>query len=147
MSSVNYRPKGYHTITPYLILNDAQALVDFISKAFDAKIGDLMRDDKGTIVHGEAFIGDSPIMFSTAQGDYKSNATMLHLYVKDVDATYQKALDAGAETVRELGDEFYGDRSAGVTDSNGMTWWLATHMEDLSEEEMARRHEEYMKQK
>ena len=139
MSNPNYKPEGYHTITPYLIVKDADALQEFISQVFDATIEYTTRRDDGTIMHGSAVIGDSHIMFSQATEEYQPNPCMLYLYVEDVDVTYAKALNAGGESLREPTDEHYGDRSSGVKDSNGMQWWIATHQEKLSEEEMERR--------
>jgi uncharacterized glyoxalase superfamily protein PhnB len=132
-------PEGYHTVTPYLIVNDAQGLLDFIQQAFDAKDVNVMRHSDGSVMHADGRIGDSRIMLSQATADFPAMPAMLHLYLDDVDKFYRKALDAGAESVQELKDEYYGDRIAGVKDAFGNQWWLATHVEDVSEEEMARR--------
>lgn len=132
-------PEGFHTVTPYVIVNGTAQLVDFVKQAFDAEERYLMKDEKGTITHGEVLIGDSIIMLSEASDRYPAAPSMLHLYVEDCDETYRRALAAGAESVQEVADQFYGDRSGGVRDPSGMTWWISTHVEDVSEEEVARR--------
>ena len=101
----------------------------------------------GPIGHAEVRLGDSVIMVSDAQGEeYKPMAAGIHLYVEDCDAIYKRALDAGATSIMEPADQFYGDRSAGVRDQFGNHWWIATHKEDLSKEEIAKRMDEAMKQ-
>ena len=93
----------------------------------------------GAIRHGEVEIGDSRVMLADATNESPAVPAMLHLYVEDVDAVYRAALEAGAESVREPTDQFYGDRMAGVNDAFGNQWWIATHVEDVSAEEMERR--------
>ena len=132
-------PDGYHTITPYLIVEDADKLVEFVEKTFDGELLFKMQNDAGTITHAEMKIGDSMLMLSEASEEWKPTKTTLYLYVADTDATYQKALEAGATSVKEPKDQFYGDRSAGVQDSFGNFWGIATHIEDVSEEELAQR--------
>jgi uncharacterized glyoxalase superfamily protein PhnB len=132
-------PEGYHTVTPYLILQGAAQLIDFLKQAFDAEEILRMAQPDGTITHAEVKIGDSRMMMSEATGDFKPMPAMLHLYVEDMDAVYRQALQAGATSLREPEDQFYGDRTGGVQDSSGNQWWLATHIEDVSAEEMARR--------
>jgi PhnB protein len=132
-------PEGYHTITPYLVVEDAAKLVEFIENVFDGRLLFKLETDDGKISHGEFKIGDSILMFAEASEEWKPTRTLLHLYVEDADAVYQKALDAGANSVREPQDQFYGDRSATVQDSFGNFWGIATHIEDVSEEEMAKR--------
>jgi PhnB protein len=92
----------------------------------------------GSIGHSEIRVGDSMIMLSSAREQWKAMPTMIHLYVEDCDAVYAKAVEAGAETVMPLADQFYGDRSGGVKDVAGNLWWIATHKKDISEEEMKR---------
>ena len=134
-------PEGYHTITPYLVVKGAGALLDFIKKAFDAKELERMALPDGTIMHAEVSIGDSRLMISDARGEHKPKTGMLYLYVKDADATYKRALQAGASSVMEPADQFYGDRNAGVRDQYGNEWWMATHKEDVPPEEMKKRAE------
>ena len=132
-------PEGYHTVTPYLVVNDAGSVIDFAKQAFGATERGRHTDDTGRIMHAEIAIGDSVVMIGESSEHVPSMPAMLHLYVSDSDATYQKAMDAGATSIREPRTEFYGDRTAGVTDSQGNQWWLATHVEDVTPEEMQRR--------
>jgi PhnB protein len=147
MTSVKPIPEGYHTVTPYILAQDAAKLIDFVKKAFNAKETERYSMPDGTIGHAEIRIGDSVIMLADALGaEYKPMAAGIHLYVEDCDATYKRALEAGAKSVREPEDQFYGDRSAGVNDQFGNRWWIATHKVDLSKEEIAKRFDYAMKQ-
>lgn len=132
-------PEGFHTVVPYLTVDDAGALIKFIEQAFDAKVTYCMKDDDGKIRHAEAKIGDSMIMIGQARDEWKSRPAMLCLYVPDCDAVYQKAVDAGGKVVRAMETHPYGDRSGGVQDSQGNQWWISTHVEDVSPEELERR--------
>jgi PhnB protein len=132
-------PAGYHTVTPYLAVPDAQSLVDFMLKVFDAKEREIIRTPNGQIRHAEVQIGDSIIMLGPTSSTYGTAAATLYVYVDDADARYQKALAAGATSISEPADQFYGDRHAGVKDTNGISWWIATHIEDVPPEELARR--------
>jgi uncharacterized glyoxalase superfamily protein PhnB len=129
-------PDGYHTVTPYLLVPGAAAVIDFLKRAFDAQEKYRMTDPGGRIAHAELRVGDSAVMLGELPANRPATAAMFYLYVPNVDATYQKALDAGGQTVRPPQDEFYGDRSAGVRDSAGNQWWIATHVKDVSDEEM-----------
>jgi PhnB protein len=140
-------PDGYHTVTPYLIVNDAAAALEFYKKAFGAT--ELMRfpGPGGRIMHAEIKIGDSPIMLGdeNPQMGYRSAKTMggspvgICLYVPDVDKLAKQAVAAGAKEVRPVQDQFYGDRSGTFTDPFGHQWTISTHKEDVSMEEMDRR--------
>jgi PhnB protein len=100
----------------------------------------------GSIGHAEIRLGDSVIMLSEAMGgEYKPTTAGMHLYVENCDATYQRALKAGATSTMQPADQFYGDRSAGVKDPFRNHWWIATHKEDLSKEEITRRKDDHMK--
>ncbi|MDX1940383.1 MAG: VOC family protein [Saprospiraceae bacterium] len=136
---VNPIPEGFHTVTPYLLVKDSIALVDFLKKTFDAEEISIMNNPNGTIGHGQMRIGDSMVMLAEARGDYPPMPTMLYLYVEDVDSAYQRGIAAGGKSLREPTDEFYGDRSCGLLDACGNQWWVATHIEDVSPEEMQRR--------
>jgi PhnB protein len=135
-------PDGYHTVTPYLIVHDADALLDFLKRAFAAEERLRMASRDGSIGHAEVTIGDSVVMMGEAGEQWPSMPGSIHLYVEDCDAMYKRALEAGATSVREPADQFYGDRSAGVLDPVGNMWWLATRVEDVSEEELTRRSQE-----
>jgi PhnB protein len=143
-NTVKAIPEGYHTITPYLVLDGAARVIEFLKQAFDAKEMLRMSGPDGKIGHTELRIGDSMLMLSDSQGPWKPMPAMLYLYVEDVDATYQRALQAGATPVSEPKDQFYGDRSGAVQDSSGNQWWIGTHIEDVSEEELLRRHKAAM---
>lgn len=140
-------PEGYQTITPYLTVDDTSKLLTFLTQAFDAKIIFAMKDDTGTPGHAEVKIGTSMIMMGKARGEWKALPCSLYVYVPDVDATYNRALAAGGTSLREVADQFYGDRSGGVMDPCGNFWWIATHIEDVSEEELERRSQEWAKTK
>ena len=148
MADVKPVPEGYHTVTPYLAVHDGEAAIEFYKKAFNAT--ELMRypgqDGKG-IGHAELMIRDSHIMLADEHPDLKffgpktlgGSAIMLHLYVDDCDAWFHRAVEAGATAKRPLADQFYGDRGGSVVDPFGYEWWLSTHKEDLTPEEMEER--------
>jgi PhnB protein len=139
-------PEGYHTVTPYLIVQEADMLLDFVKQAFAAEETFRMPRPDGSIAHAEVRIGDSVVMTGEASDESPAMPGAIHLYVEDCDATYSRALEAGATSVQEPADQFYGDRSGGVRDPVGNLWWIGTHVEDVSEEEMARRSEEWAAQ-
>jgi PhnB protein len=132
-------PEGYAAVTPYLVVRDAPGLVAFIEQAFGGRERMRMTAPDGAIRHGEVDIGNSRVMLADASEEFGPIPAMLHLYVEDVDAVYQGALEAGAESIAEPADQFYGDRMAGVKDGFGNQWWIATHFEDVSAEEAERR--------
>lgn len=132
-------PAGYHSITPYLVVEDVARLIDFLKQAFGAaEIHRMLRPD-GRVGHAEVQIGDSRMMLGAAQGQWKPMPCALYLYLENCDTVYQQAIKAGATSIMEPADQFYGDRHGGVTDPCGNQWWIATHIEDVSPEEIARR--------
>jgi PhnB protein len=131
-------PPGYSTVTPYLCVADPAKLIDFLKQAFGAQLIFKMDGPGGRIMHAEMTIGDSRIMLGQPAPGQETHA-MLHLYMPDVDKVYARAIAAGATSVREPADQFYGDRSGGVRDEFGNQWHIATHVEDVSKEEMDRR--------
>lgn len=142
--AVNYKPEGCQDAIPYLVVKDAKGLIEFLKHTFDVKtVGD-MHTDGDKIVHAEVMLGDTMIMMGEASEEFKPMPAMLNVYVKDVDTVYKKGLEAGATSVRELADQFYGDRSGGLVDKWGNQWWISTHIEDVSPEEMDRRVKEFM---
>lgn len=147
MAAVPYRPEGYHTVTPYLIVEKADAELEFIQRAFGAALVHCNRMPDGTIAHADLTIGDSHVMLGQAGGQWAPMTGSIYLYVEDTDATYRRALDAGATSIMEPADQFYGDRNAGVKDANGVAWWIGTHFEDVSPEEMERRSEKAMRER
>ena len=140
-------PEGFHTVTPYLIVQGASKLIDFLKQAFEAEEIYRQNMPDGTVMHAQVRIGDSMLMMSDATSQHKPMPSMIYLYVEDVDAVYNRALKAGATSLREPTNEFYGDRSGGVKDFAGNQWWIGTHIEDVSPEEIEKRAEEFMKQK
>jgi len=132
-------PEGYHTATPYLIVPDADALLRFVTAAFQARTIEDHRDAQGRVVHADVLIGDSHVMLGQANEQWKVRPGTVLLYVPDADAIYAAALAAGGTSVQAMTTQFYGDRSGGVEDPAGVTWWISTHVEDVGPEEMARR--------
>ena len=132
-------PEGYHSVTPYLIVRGADKLLDFVKNVFDAQETFRMPGPEGTIGHAEFRIGDSMLMISDGGVEYPPMPCSLYVYVDDVDATYKRALKAGATTQKEPADQFYGDRTASVKDSAGNIWGIGKHIEDVDPEELERR--------
>src|ERR1035437_3384908 len=120
--SVKPIPDGAHTVTPYLVVEGVPKLIDFLKQAFGAEELFRMARPDGGVMHAEVKIGDSMIMIGEAMGQWKPKPCSLYLYVEDVDAVYQRAIQAGGTSVGEPKDQFYGDRSGGVTDPCGNHW-------------------------
>jgi PhnB protein len=141
-------PDGYHSVTPYVMVDDAKSVLEFAKQVFGAEELFSMSTPDGKVGHAEIRIGDSIVMMADASTSDQgvSMPTLLHLYVEDVDKRYAAALEAGATSLREPADQFYGDRSAGVKDSAGNHWWLATHIEDVPPDEMDKRAQEWQAQ-
>lgn len=140
-------PDGYHTITPYLSIKGAAAAIDFYKKAFGATEVMRMAQPDGRIGHAELQVGDSRVMLAdeAPDMDFRSPQAIgatpvhLHMYVDDADAVVSQAVGAGARVVRPVQDQFYGDRSGTVADPYGHVWYVSTHKEDLSMEEIRKR--------
>jgi len=140
-------PDGYHSVTPYLIINGATAALDYYTKAFGAIELFRMPAPEGKIGHAEIKIGDSPIMLADEfpEMGYKSPKSLggspvsIMIYVDDVDTVFKQAIAAGGKEQRPVKDQFYGDRSGTLEDPFGHVWHVATHKEDVSAEEMERR--------
>jgi PhnB protein len=128
-------PDGYYTVTPFLGATDCGKLIDFLKQAFGAEEIMRMPGPGGVVVHAEVNIGNSRVMMGNASG----SANSLFLYVEDVDALYKRAIKAGAASEREPTNEFWGDRAAKVKDPFGNTWWIATHIEDVTPQELGKR--------
>lgn len=139
MSNVSYIPEGVHTVTPYFLVPDGEAFMDFLKRVFDAEPGFVSKDPGGRIMHAEMKIGDSRIELGEGNSQWPAMKLNLHVYVPDSDEVYRRAMAAGAKSLREVRDEFYGDRTGGVEDPAGNIWWIATHKEDVTPEEMDRR--------
>ena len=140
-------PEGYHTVTPYLIVKDAARALEFYKKIFSAK--ELMRFDMpdGRLGHAEIRIGDSRVMLADEHPELQAlspktiggSPVSIHLYVEDVDTAVERAVKAGATLIRPVADQFYGDRVGGIEDPFGYRWFIATHKEDLTMDEIRRR--------
>ena len=140
-------PEGFHTVTPYIVVDGAEKIIRFMKEAFGAEpvFEPMVRSD-GKVMHAEFKIGNSIVMISDSSERAQATSSMLYLYVPNVDAVYQKALKAGGTSEMEPADMFYGDRSGGVTDPAGNRWHIGTHIEDLSPAELKKRATEFMKQ-
>jgi PhnB protein len=125
------RPAGLLTVTPYLHARGAARMVDFPKEAFEAQEIERTAAPDGSILHAKMRVGDSIIELGEAHGEYQSMPFTLHLYVKDTDTVYARALRAGATSLREPRDEPYGDRNSGVLDPSGNRWFIATHIKDV----------------
>ena len=132
-------PQGYHSVTPFLIVDGALKLIEFMKRTFNAEDEETVRGPDGRIAHAELRIGDSVVMLSDSTAKYPPVASQVYVYLEDVDKAYLRALDAGGVSLQEPADQFYGDRNAGVRDPTGSAWWIATHVEDVSPEELERR--------
>lgn len=139
-------PDGYHTVTPYLIIDGASAAIEFYRHAFGAT--EIMRlEHQGRVGHAEIKIGDSPIMLADEHPDMGAlgphavggNPVSVVLYVDDVDAVVARAVAAGGKLQRPVADQFYGDRSGTIEDPFGHSWHVTTHVEDVPPEELRRR--------
>ena len=145
--SVKAIPEGYHTATPYLAVDDAAEALEYYKKAFGAKERGRMEAPDGKIGHAEIQIGDSLVMLSDpfpqastrTPKELGGTTASVFLYVENVDAFVQRAVDAGATVSMEVADQFWGDRFGTITDPFGHSWSVATHIEDVPPEEMAER--------
>lgn len=135
---MTYKPEGFSSITPIIVVEDAQKLLDFVKRAFDAEEMHVVRDKEGRIQHAQIKIDGGIFMLADTMERSPVLAT-LYLYVPDCDAFYERGLASGATSIREPADQFYGDRNGGITDPCGNTWWIATHKEALSREAIEER--------
>lgn len=150
MSKVPHIPKDYHSVTPYLIMENASQAIDYYKKVFGAKEVFRMDGPNGKVGHAELQIGDSRIMLADenpqmnmpGQGSATrlgASPVSLYLYIEDVDKVVQRAAAAGAKILRPVQDQFYGDRNGFIQDPFGHFWGIATHVEDVSPAEMEKR--------
>jgi PhnB protein len=148
MPAAKPTPKGFHTVNPYITADGADKVVTFLQKAFGAEIDhEPMKRPDGKLMHATLRVGDSMVMIAEASERAKAMPASLYLYLPDVDAAYQRAMKAGANSIMEPADQFYGDRSGGVIDPAGNHWYLATHIEDVELPELKRRAAEVFKKK
>ena len=140
-------PEGYHSLTPYLILSGASEAIAFYKEALGASEVMRMDDPGGKIHHAEISIGGSRVMLADEHPEIQAlspktiggSPVSIHLYVEDVDAAVERAVTAGAKLIRPVADQFYGDRVGGIEDPFGYRWFIATHKEDLTMDEIRRR--------
>jgi len=124
-------PEGMRALTPYLHPHGAPQLIEFLKQAFGAREAARYESPEGVVQHARIEIGDSVLEMGEAHGDIQPMPAMFYLYVEDCDAVYDRALQAGATSVRELADQPYGDRNGGVKDPFGNVWFIATHIKDV----------------
>ena len=145
MTNVSPIPEGFHSISPYLLIDGAAEAIEFYKEAFGAEETVRLPTPDGKLAHAEIRIGDSTIMLADAPPDKSSpkklgdTPVMLHLYVPDVDAVFAQAVKAGATVERPVSDQFYGDRNGDLIDPFGHRWGISTHKEDLTPEELQAR--------
>lgn len=137
-------PPGHQAVTPFLIVDAASEMVAFLREAFGAEELRRTQAPDGRVVYTKVRIGDSLLELSDAHGDYVPTSAAFHLYVPDADATHAAAVRAGASSIMDPTDQFYGDRESGVLDPFGNHWFIATRKEDLSPEELERREREFL---
>lgn len=136
---VQFKPEGYHTVTPTIIVNGAARLTEFLKKVFDAKVLISIPGPNNTIAHSEVQLGDSRLMIADAGPRFAAQSSSFYLYLPDCDAVYKNALAAGAKSEHEPTDQFYGDRNGSFIDEWGNRWAVGTHVEDVPPEELDRR--------
>ena len=132
-------PKGYSSVSPYLVVAEPERELAFVKAVFAAEIKEELRNGAGEVWHGEARIGESLVMIGRASVEQAAFRSMLYVWVEDVDAAYDTALMQGAQSVAEPANQFYGNREAGVRDPQGNTWWIAHEVEKPSNAEVERR--------
>lgn len=154
-NAVNPVPEGFHTVTPYMTIKDAARAIEFYEEAFGAREIFRWDDSDGKVRHAEVVIGDSPIMLHDESPDWNMHGpqamggspVQIFLYVQDADATIERAVAAGATELMPAEDHaLEGDRRGGVRDPFGHVWWIATHIENVSREEIQKRHDDLPEQ-
>ena len=126
--SLTYKPEGYSTVSPYLIVDGAARTIEFLVRVFDAVELRRFPDATGKLMHAEVRIDDTVVMLADGGGDWPSLSSNVHVYVPDVATTYQRALEAGATVVQEPAQKDDEDKRGGVKDAGGTTWWIATRV-------------------
>jgi PhnB protein len=152
MSKVNYIPEGYNNVTPYLVIKGAAKAIDYYKSVFGATVAVRMDGPGGTVGHAELQIGNSRIMLADENlqmGNRSAESiggspVSLYVYLPDCDKVVDKAVAAGAKVLKQVADQFYGDRSGFIQDPFGHLWGIATHVEDVSAEEMKERMKKMM---
>jgi PhnB protein len=148
-NGVNPIPEGFHTVTPYMTIKDAARAIEFYKDAFGATEIFRWAEPDGRVRHAEVVIGDSPVMLTDEAPDFGmagpqslgGSPVHMFLYVENVDATFERAIAAGAKELMPVEDSEDGDRRGGVTDPFGHVWYIGTHIEDISREELQKRYD------
>jgi uncharacterized glyoxalase superfamily protein PhnB len=128
MEDATFKPAGYTSVSPYLIVDDASALIEFLAAVFDAEELRRFPDESGRIMHAEMRVGDTVVMLADSVEDWPASQAQIHVYVTDVDETYRRALEAGATTVQEPVQKEDEDKRGGVVGPGNITWWIATRV-------------------
>jgi uncharacterized glyoxalase superfamily protein PhnB len=136
---MNPIPEGYPRVIPYLVVSRAQPLIAFLQSVFGGEQIERMEAADGRVMHAEVRIGDAVVMIGEAKEGVPPRPSTLYLYVEDVDAAYRRAIQAGASSLMEPADQFYGDRNAGVADAEGNQFWIGARVEEVSPEELRQR--------
>jgi len=135
-------PEGFHTLTPYFSVREATRYVEFLKLAFGAREVFVAKFPDGSLLSAEVQVGDSKVVIGEMDTDDKNVLrSSLFMYVEDADAVFKKAVQAGAKYIQKPEDQFWGDRTGVLEDIAGNQWWIATHKEDMSAEELVRRAE------
>lgn len=145
-SATNYVPEGFAAISPYFAVAEAGKLAGFLEQAFGAQVLHRHMRPDGKLAHAALRVGDSTLMLGEIPPGQTPFKAMLYIYVSDCDAVYRRAIAAGAKSILEPRDQFYGDRSGAVNDPAGNQWWIATHIEDISDAELEDRMKKQSKQ-
>jgi PhnB protein len=124
-----FKPRGYSTASPYLVVDGASATIDFLADVFAAEELRRFPDDDGKLVHAEVLLDDAVLMIADASEGWPAVPSYVQVYVRDVDATFRRALEAGATSVQEPVKKGDDDKRGGVKDAGGTTWWIATKVE------------------
>jgi len=127
MNATPFTPPGFGTVSPYLIVEGAERLFDFLTATFDGEVTDRTMEESGTVRHGSVRIGDSVVEFTEARDDWPALSAGIHVYVPDADAAYARALENGGTSLHEPADMPYGERAAAVQDPTGTQWYIATY--------------------
>ena len=150
--AANAVPKGFHSITPQLVLDNAAQTIDWYVKALGAKEVSRSLGPDGKVMHAELWIGNSPFLANDAMMGAKGPLALggspasFWIYVDDADALFNRAVAAGAKPQMPMADQFWGDRAGSIADPGGYSWWIATRKEDLTHDEIRKRADEFFKQ-
>ena len=136
--SKSHMPEGFHTVTPYIVVSGVARLIEFLEQAFGAQRREVMKREDGSVAHASMSLGDS-ILEMGESVDKRSMPAAFHVYFPNVDEMYKRAVAAGAKSLMEPKDQFYGERSASLEDDWGNHWYIATYTEDLTSEELSAR--------